>query len=88
MDDVYRELAAALQQRLKIIDDEESRRAPEQHMKRLQEVSERIEQLEHRLTADADPQLRHYLQRRSYTKALEHLTGSSGEGAASMPPAY
>jgi hypothetical protein len=88
MNDVYTELAAALRERLTIIGDEESRRAAEQHMARLQEVSERIERLEQQLGATADPQLRHYLQRRSYTKALEHLTSRSGEGASSMPPGY
>src|SRR5438477_5036262 len=39
------ELAEALRERLKIISDEESRRNPEQHVKRLREVSEHIETL-------------------------------------------
>ncbi|CAN5812861.1 hypothetical protein BH20VER1_BH20VER1_10420 [soil metagenome] len=86
MDDPYTALAAALRERLAIIEDEESRRASGQHMQRLQEVSERIERLEQGLTADADPQLRHYLQRRSYTKALAFLTDRSR--AASLPPEY
>jgi hypothetical protein len=68
-------LAEALQERLEIIADEESRRSPEQHMARLQSVSGRIEELERQLPAGGDLQLRHYLQRRSYSKALEHLTG-------------
>ena len=42
-----------------------------QHMKRLQNVSERIEQLEQQLPPKIDPQLAHFLQRRSYSKALE-----------------
>ncbi len=70
------ELTDALRERLKIVGDEESRRSPEQHMARLQSVSERIEKLEQQLPADIDPQLRHYLQRRSYSKALEHLTAT------------
>ncbi len=69
------ELTDALRERLKIVGDEESRRSPEQHMARLQSVSERIEKLEQLLPSGIDPQLRHYLQRRSYSKALEHLTG-------------
>jgi hypothetical protein len=39
------ELAEALRERLKIISDEESRRDPEQHVKRLREISDRIETL-------------------------------------------
>ena len=68
------ELAEALRERLAIIADEQSRRDPERHMERLKNVSERIEQLERQLGAQIDPQLRHYLQRRSYSKALEHLS--------------
>jgi hypothetical protein len=67
------ELATALRERLTIIADEESRRDPVRHAERLREVSERIEQIEHGLPPTIDPQLRHFLQRRSYTKALELL---------------
>ncbi|MBA2269254.1 MAG: hypothetical protein H0W20_01485 [Chthoniobacterales bacterium] len=74
MQEVFVELAEALRERLAIIGDEESRRDVAHHTARLQRVSERIEQLETRLPADIDPQLRHFLQRRSYSKALEHLT--------------
>jgi hypothetical protein len=67
------ELSAALRDRLAIIGDEESRRDPERHTERLRAVSERIERLEQTLPPQIDPQLRHFLQRRSYTKALELL---------------
>jgi len=67
------ELAAALRDRLTIIADEESRRDPVQHTERLREVSERIEQIEQGLPPTIDPQLRHFLQRRSYDKALDLL---------------
>jgi hypothetical protein len=67
------DLAEALRERLAIIGDEESRRDPVRHTKRLGEVSERIEQIEHGLPPTIDPQLRHFLQRRSYSKALEML---------------
>jgi len=73
MDAALTELAAALRERLAIIGDEESRGAPEQHTERLRAVSERIERLEQTLPAQIDPQLRHFLQRRSYSKALELL---------------
>jgi hypothetical protein len=67
------ELAAALRERLAIIGDEASRRDPERHTERLRVVSERIESLEKALPAQTDPQLRHFLLRRSYNKALELL---------------
>ena len=67
------DLASALRERLAIIADEESRRDPERHTQRLQQISERIEKLEQQLPAEVDPQLRHFLQRRSYSKALELL---------------
>jgi hypothetical protein len=42
-------------------------------MERLKEVSQRLEKIEQELPAALDPQLRHFLQRRSYSKALEYL---------------
>jgi uncharacterized membrane protein YccC len=73
MDDSLTALAAALRERLAIIADEESRHDPERHTNRLREVSETIEQLEQQLPETIDPQLRHFLQRRSYSKAIELL---------------
>jgi uncharacterized membrane protein YccC len=73
MEKILADLAATLRERLTIIGDEESRRNPARHTERLQAVSERIEQLEHHLPPAIDPQLRHFLQRRSYSKALELL---------------
>ena len=67
------ELAEALRERLVIIADQEGRRDPVRHTERLREVSERIERIEHGLPATIDPQLRHFLHRRSYSKALELL---------------
>jgi hypothetical protein len=73
MDASLADLAEALRQRLAIIGDEESRRDPDRHTERLREVSERIERIEQTLPAKLDPELRHFLQRRSYSKALELL---------------
>ena len=73
MDKILTELAAELRKRLAIIGDEESRRDPERHTERLRVVSEKIEDLERQLPPRIDPQLRHFLQRRSYSKALELL---------------
>ena len=69
------ELAAALRERLNIIGDESSRRNAKQHKRRLQEISERIEQLSNALPQPVDPRLAHFLARRSYDKALEFLCG-------------
>ena len=71
MTEIYRGLAEALRERLAIISDEDSRRNEAWHTARLQAVSEKVEQLEHELPPGIDPQLRHFLQRRSYSKALE-----------------
>ena len=71
MENTLAELAVALRERLTIIADEESRRDEARHMARLQEVSERIEQLATELPPSVDGQLRHFLTRRSYSKALE-----------------
>ena len=73
MEKILADLSEALRERLAIIANEESRRDPAQHTKRLREVSERIEQIEQTLPPTIDPQLRHFLQRRSYSKALELL---------------
>jgi len=76
MDKILADLTAALRERLTIIADEESRRDPERHTERLRAVSKQIEELERQLPPKIDPQLRHFLQRRSYSKALELLTSS------------
>ncbi len=67
------ELAEALRERLKIISDEEGQRDPEQHVKRLREISDRIETLAATLPQPIPPRLAHFLDRRSYDKALEFL---------------
>jgi hypothetical protein len=74
MEKILADLTAALRERLTIIADEESRSDPARHTERLKSVSERIEQLERQLPRTIDPELRHFLQRRSYSKALELLS--------------
>ena len=73
MQDVVVELREALRERLAIIGDEESRRDAGAHMARLSAISERIDNLAAVLPRPIDPRLAHYLQRRSYDKALEFL---------------
>jgi hypothetical protein len=66
-------LARALRDRRKIIADDQSRRQPDAHIARLSTVSEKIEELEAKLPPPVPQQLAHFLQRRSYDKALEFL---------------
>ena len=66
-------LREALRERVAIIRDEESRRNADAHMTRLRTVSQKIDKLEAALPQPVDPQLAHYLQRKSYDKALEFL---------------
>jgi phytoene dehydrogenase-like protein len=73
MENAVSDLAQALRERLALISDEESRRDTEAHMARLRAISEKIDKLQAGLPRPIDPQLAHYLQRRSYDKALEFL---------------
>ena len=72
-------LANALRERLAIIRDENSRRDPEAHTARLRVISEKIDNLAAALPRPVDPQLAHFLQRRSYDKALELLETAAPE---------
>ncbi len=69
------DLREALRERLAIICDEKSRRDEEAHIARLRVISEKIDTLQLALPRPVDPRLAHYLQRRSYDKALEFLEG-------------
>jgi hypothetical protein len=73
-----KELAAALKERRALIADETSRRDPEQHLARLQAVSEKIGALQGQLPQPLDPQLAHFLARCSYDKALAFLERETG----------
>ena len=67
------DLAEALRERLAVIRDEESRRDEAKHIARLRAVSEKIDSLQAALPQPIDPRLKHYLERKSYDKALEYL---------------
>lgn len=47
-------------------------------MERLKMISERIESLSASLPKPVDPRLAHFLERRSYDKALEYLDHNAG----------
>jgi hypothetical protein len=73
MDNAIVDLGKALRERLAIIEDGQSRRDPSTHLGRLKAVSEKIENLAAALPRPVDPRLAHYLERKSYDKALEFL---------------
>ena len=75
MESAFVELAQALRERLAVIRDAQSRGDEAKHIERLRAISERIDVLETRLPKPVDPRLAHYLQRKSYDKALEFLEG-------------
>ena len=71
------DLRDALRERLAIIHDEESRHDEAKHIDRLRAISEKIDRLQTALPQPIDPRLAHYLDRKSYDKALEYLEGTS-----------
>jgi hypothetical protein len=73
------DLKEALRERLAIIRDENSRRDADAHTARLRAVSEKIEALQMALPQPVDTRLAHYLQRRSYDKALGYLEGQDDQ---------
>jgi hypothetical protein len=73
MENALIHLAQALRERLAVVQDEESRRDEAKHIARLKAVSEKIDKLQAALPQPIDPRLAHYLQRKSYDKALAHL---------------
>jgi hypothetical protein len=77
MDKALSNLASALRERRAIIADEVSRRDSEQHMARLRAVSDKIEKLEAALPKPIEPRLAHFLERRSYDKALELIESTT-----------
>ena len=74
MDEYYVTLAEALRERLDVISDRQLREQnPTGQLARLRRASERIEQLKKNLPLNADPMLKHYLDRMSLSKALEFV---------------
>lgn len=78
MNPYFTPLAEALSERLAVIGDHPHRdRDQAGHLQRLMDVSARIESLAAELPpGELDPQFRHYLERRSYDKALAWIEGN------------
>ena len=80
MEKAVTDLKEALRERLAIIHDEESRADQAKHIARLRAVSEKIDKLQAALQQPVDPRLAHYLERKSYDKALEYLEANCNCG--------
>jgi len=80
MENALVDLAQALRERLAVIRDQQSRRDEVKHIARLKVVSEKIEKLQEALPQPVEPRLAHYLQRKSYDKALEYLEANCNCG--------
>lgn len=71
----YAELHAAVKERLDVVSDHALReRDPEAHLEKLKGAAAHLSALTANLPANADPQLRHFLERQSYVKALDWLS--------------
>ena len=74
MNTEFVELREALQERLGVIADHELRaRDPRAHLERLKAAASRLDAAIARVRPNCDPQLRHFLDRQSYVKALAWL---------------
>lgn len=74
MEDACKLLAEALRERIAVIGDRALRESdPAAHLDRLKAASNNIAEIQTRLPPDASPQLRHFLERCSYDKALAML---------------
>jgi hypothetical protein len=73
MGEFYAELAQALRERIEVIQDQNLRDNPAVHLAKIREASEKIDRLKSNLPAGAHPMLVHYLDRMSFSKALEFI---------------
>jgi hypothetical protein len=74
MPDQFDKLKYLLRKRIEIIANHEFRdNDPDAHLIALKEISESIEKQHHDLQRDVSPQLEHFLDNRSYNKALKFL---------------
>ncbi len=68
-------LQTLIRERLAVVADREHySRDPAGHLERLKSASEKLESFVSALPADIDPELKHFLERQSYLKALDWLS--------------
>ncbi len=73
------DLHAAVKRRLDIVADHDLRdRDPAAHLQALKDAAAHLDSLVSNLQPETDPQLRHFLERQSYTKALAWLENAAG----------
>ena len=83
----YPQLRDAVKARLDVVADAALReRDPAAHLEALKRAAAVLDALVVRLPADADPMIRHYLERQSYTKALEWLEAAAPTARGSSTP--
>ena len=74
MNEELTRLAVLLEKRLAVIADHELRdRDPDEQLRQLQEVSEKIEEMHSTLKGKIKPRLAHFLEGCSYQKALDWI---------------
>ena len=74
MNEVFSDLRDALRERLRIVADHDLRdRDPQAHLDQLKVAASRLDAAITQLPPQCDPELRHFLQRQSYVKALAWL---------------
>ena len=74
----FSQLLVAVSHRLEVVADHKLRaRDPAEHLQKLKEAAAQLDALVTTLPADCDPQLRHFLERQSYAKALDWLQARS-----------
>ncbi|HEY5705510.1 MAG TPA: hypothetical protein VIS96_08060 [Terrimicrobiaceae bacterium] len=75
---VFSELRDALRERLRVVADHELRDSdPQEHLRQLKSAAATLDAAIAQLPAQCDPDLRHYLARQSYLKALTWLEGQN-----------
>jgi hypothetical protein len=74
MSELHQKLLTAVKGRLDLVADHDFRdRDPAAHLAALKDAAARLDAEVSTLPANVDPILRHYLERQSYTKALDWL---------------
>ena len=84
---MYPALRDAVKARLDVVADAALReRDSAAHLEALKRAAAALDTLVDQLPADADPMIRHYLERQSYTKALDWLEAAASTALGSSAP--